>query len=151
MTSFRKFLEIAVSSDLTIPSVKSSRNSAAKVHSEDDPSHKIIPFVVHPKMIEPMEEMLRMGSKHSQAIGVFERVLEQPRDGGMLIVNISNLEASDIDQMGSELVSDSERVMSHPFGGSIKDDAMKWISFGNNLKKSVQNGIRAASHQKKTL
>lgn len=149
MTSFRKFLEIAVNSDMDIPSgFKSPRNPMAKIHREDDPSHKIIPFVVHPKMIDPMEEILHKGGKHAQALGVFERVLEQPRDGGMLMVNISNLEADDLNRMGLELVADSEKMMSSTLGGSIKDEAMKWLSFGNNLKRSVKNGIEAAARQK---
>lgn len=148
MMSFREFMEIAVASSLSIPDMAGSgRRSRPEVHSEDDPLHKIIPFVVHPKMIGPMEEILRMGGR-SPAIGVFERILDQPRDGGMLIVNISNVEADDLNRMGSELIDDSNRVMSSHMGRSMKDDAMKWISFGNNLKKSVGDGIKAASAQK---
>lgn len=148
MMSFREFMEIAVASDLSAPDAGGSgRRSRPGVHYEDDPSHKIIPFVVHPKMIGPMEEILRMGGR-GPAMGVFERILDQPRDGGMLMVNISNVEADDLDRLGSELINDSNRVMSSPMGGSMKDDAMKWISFGNNLKKSVGDGMRAATMQK---
>jgi hypothetical protein len=148
MMSFREFMEIAVGSDITFPSpAEPVRRSWPIVPSEDDVSHKIIPFVVHPKMIEPMEEILRM-AENRPAARVFKRILDQPRDGGMLAVNTSNLEAEDLDRMGAELINDSNRVMSSNMGGSMKDDAMKWISFGNNLKKSVEDGIKAATMQK---
>ena len=149
MMSFREFMEIAIGYDTNFSSPAGPvRRSWPVVPSDDDPAQKIIPFVAHPKMIGPMEEILRMMGDRPAA-GVFERILEQPRDGGMLVVNMSNREADDLDRMGSELVGDSNRVMSSNMGGSMKDEAIKWISFGNELKKSVKNGIEAAAGGKK--
>jgi hypothetical protein len=150
MISFGKFLEIAINSDMAPPDVfNPGRASTSKVHAEDDPKHKIMPFVIHPRMIGPMEEVVGMRGmeKYGVAVKVLERILDQPRDGGMLVVAISNLESDSLSRMGSEFIKDSEKVMASRVGDSMRDEAMRWISFGNDLLRSVKNGVDAASRK----
>lgn len=146
MMSFRKYMEIAVNQGMDLPKIQGagSLRKGNMVHKEEDLAHRIIPLTVHPKMVVFLDDLERRKdapAKHRPALDVLGRVAEQPRDGGMVVVYISNMEAESLKDLASEIVSDSEKVLASKMDSSIKDDAVRWISFGNQLAAAVKNGI----------
>lgn len=154
MISFGKFMEIAANGGFDVPQglVKKFKRKGSMVHKEDDPSHRIIPFVIHPKMmdfVDQVEKNQNYMKRHGAAMDVLRRLSEQPKDGGMLMVNISNYEAESLASLGRDIASDSEKVFSSKMAPRIKDMAMSWMSFGNHLMKAVQEGIMLAAGKTK--
>lgn len=157
MTSFRNFLEIAINSDMDPPKVFSSprTNTSKIVHGEDDPSHGLIPFEVAPRLVPEMIESIskldldQQRKGYPRATVVLERLLnqfEKTNDGGPLLVNISNLEADELVRLSNELTRHSKEVLSSKINyESMKDEAMRWIAFGNNLRNIVKRGMANAT------
>jgi hypothetical protein len=173
MESFRKFLEISVSSDVELPSVLggSKRSAMGKVvPKEDDPSYGSMLLVLFPKMIGPIRELLGfeggfkerpwnlsalghgaeiLSREHPRAFTVFRRVLEQSgqtHDGGPLSVKMSNMEADDLMRFAIKIAEQSEEELSRK-EDFLKDEAMKWMAFGNNLTDAVKKSVRSATMQ----
>lgn len=150
MISFKTFLaEIAVDPAMSLPVVPKplGRSSSKIVHGESDPSHAVVPLVVHPKHLEMFGDMDLEGTPwaRGQAAGVLERLMGQPRDGGLLAVNISNSEAASLKSMMDGIVSDSEKVMGSGAAHDVKDEAMRWIVAANAMLKSLRNGLGTAN------
>ena len=117
------------------------------VHSEDDPSHKIIPLAVHPKAISMFRD-LEGGQdapwSHRAGVGVLDRLMSQPEDGGMLFAMISNSEAESLRSFIETIIRDSQMVMASKAGQSIKDDAVRWVASGEALLRALDRAVRTA-------
>lgn len=148
MISFRTFLEIAVDPSLELPSAgRVPRSSSSKiVQGESDPSQAVMTLVVHPKYMEMFRDL--DGSvpwAHRQAVGVLERLLDQPQDGGLLAVGISNSEAASLKSHMDSIISDSEKMMGSGVSGGVKDEAMRWSAAANAILRSLRNAVGTAN------
>lgn len=148
MISFRTFLEIAVDPSLAAPAMtQTQRSSSSKiVHGESDPSHAVMTLVVHPKYVDMFKDMgEEVPWAHRQAVGVLGRLMDQPRDGGLLAVRISNSEAASLKSYMDSIISDSERVMGSGVSGEVKDEAMRLSASANVILRSLRNAIGTAN------
>lgn len=148
MTTFKKFLaEIAVNQDLTplVATQSLPRKKSGMVHSEDDPSHGVIPLVVHRSLLDPIGDLGYADGKHKPALDALRRLAEQPVDGGLLMVNISNVEADSLRSLANMLISDSQRMMASKMNSSMKDEAIRWSAWGEGMLRSLENGLRMAT------
>lgn len=103
-------------------------------------------LVVHPKYVEPFGELDgEVPWAHRQAVGVLDRLMGQPKDGGLLAVKISNSEAASLKSYLDLIVSDSEKVMGSGAAGEVKDDAMRWSAIANAILRSLKNAIGTAT------
>lgn len=145
MTSFRKFLsEIAVNADLGGPTVTGKTMRPGRGLGVDVDAQRIIPLVVHQKHLA-MFRNLDMHGYPKEATEVLGRLMSQPSDGGMAMVNISNSEAESLRSMMRSFVDESERVMAGNATHGVKDDAFVWISSANAIVGAIRNGMAAAS------
>lgn len=148
MATFKNFIyEIAVDQELAPPeSIQSvPRKKSSMVHSEGDPSHGIIPLVAHRSLLDRIEDLGSTGRGYRPAMEALSRLAAQPADGGLLMVNISNVEADSLRSLAISLISDSNKVMSSKMGSSMKDEAMRWSAWAEGILRSLENGLRIAT------
>lgn len=141
-------MEIAVNPSMTLPAAgRVPRSSSSKiVHGESDPSHSVMTLVVHPKYVDMFGDMDgEVPWAHRQAVGVLGRLMDQPRDGGLLAVKISNSEAASLKSYMDSIISDSERVMGSGDAGEVKDEAIRWIAAANAILRSLKNAVGTAN------
>ena len=150
MISFGKFLEITAAGEpiqVRSPEHKLARKGGM-VHGDGEPAHQIIPIVASLKTIN-MASRLRDNpdyvKKYAHAMAVIGRMEDQSGDGVSAAVYISNYEADVLKSMAEEIIGDSEKVMSSSLGGGVMDEAIRWISFGNDILKIIGDGVKAAS------